>query len=125
MKQIGLIVCGGRNFDDHELFHSAMTDFIARHGRPTWILHGDAPGADRMAGEWAARERVRCSAFPADWKLHGRAAGPRRNREMIGTLLGGDCQGYVLAFPGGRGTENCCQQAGAVGLPVIYVEWER
>jgi hypothetical protein len=54
--------------------------------------------------------------FSADWKTHGKSAGPMRNRQMLN-----DGQPTaVVAFPGGRGTADMIHAAKAVGLPV----WE-
>ena len=47
------------------------------------LVHGDAHGADRMAGHvWSKRGGI-VEKQPADWKQHGRAAGPIRNESMV------------------------------------------
>ena len=51
-----------------------------------------------------------------DWSAHGRAAGARRNGEMLAE--GGVVA--VVAFPGGSGTADMVRRARRAGLPV----WE-
>lgn len=48
----------------------------------TTIVHGDAPGADTIAGDIAKELGFTVEAHPADWKKHGCSAGPIRNAEM-------------------------------------------
>src|SRR5690606_30354012 len=55
-------------------------------------------------------------AYPADWRRHGRAAGPIRNQEMADA--GAD---LCIAFPGGRGTADMVRRARAAGIPVRSV----
>jgi len=62
--------------------------------------------------------------FVADWKKHGRAAGPIRNREMV-RLAAHLGVAACIAFPGGAGTEDCTKQAVAAGLLVLRVETKR
>ena len=50
--------------------------------RVTEILEGAAPGVDSSAAYYAHVHHIPCRPFPADWKAHGKAAGPIRNREM-------------------------------------------
>lgn len=114
-----LLVCGGRTFDDHELLHTALTDWIAAHGWPTEVITGGAPGADTLGHAWATTEGIPTRVFPADWAAHGRAAGPRRNAQMAAHAAQG--QGGCLALPGGRGTADMVRQARAAGLTVYVV----
>lgn len=110
-----VIVCGGRDYADRDALFAAMDRAHAK--RPiTIVIHGDAPGADRLAGEWAADRGVLSAAVKALWDRHGRrAAGPRRNRGML--TLGPDA---VIAFPGGTGTADMVCAAREAGVAV----WE-
>lgn len=93
------------------------------------VVHGGAPGADSLAGQWVHDNRgekplsPQIEVHPAEWNRYGRhLAGGIRNAKMVG--LGAD---IVLAFfqPGAenRGTTNCANQARLAGLRVKEV-WE-
>lgn len=99
-----VLVCGGREFDDQKLMHGLLDKL-----KPIidCVIHGNAWGADSLASQWAASRGVEQEAYPADWRSHGMAAGPIRNRQM---LVEGKPD-IVFAFPGGRGTDNMIQQA--------------
>lgn len=58
--------------------------FNAREGCPrtTWIISGGAQGADEYGEMIARAESIAMRLFRADWKMHGRAAGPIRNEQM-------------------------------------------
>lgn len=75
----------------------------------TLLVQGDANGADILAKEWAKDRGVKCNEHPADWKTHGKAAGPIRNIEMLETYP----EARVLAFPMGlsKGTRHCIKEA--------------
>lgn len=111
-----LIVCGGRDFQDHELFHRYAAEWIARHGRPLAVIAGGASGADEMGKAWAAWEGIPFEEYRADWKAHGRSAGPRRNAQMAAVADG------CLALPGGRGTADMLRQARAHGLLILEAQ---
>jgi YspA, cpYpsA-related SLOG family len=49
----------------------------------TVIIHGDAAGADRLAGQWATNKMLKVERYPADWAQHGRAAGLIGNKQML------------------------------------------
>jgi hypothetical protein len=95
-----------------------MERIALERGRPKVIIHGAASGADTLAKKWARGNRCPDEAYYADWKAHGRAAGPIRNRLMIEEGK----PDLVIAFPGGRGTENMKKQARAAGIEVIEVK---
>lgn len=74
---------------------------------------GDANGVDLSVRGVCVRRGYDYRIFHADWNEHGKAAGPIRNGEMIkGTDL-------LIAYPGGKGTQNCVAQAEAIGIPVM------
>ena len=100
------IVCGGRDYDDRQAVFSFLDRFQHNEGRISCLIEGGTTGADRLAAEWTKHHRVTLDTHPANWEEHGRAAGPIRNAEML--LEKPD---FVIAFPGGRGTENMVKQA--------------
>lgn len=108
-----IIVCGGRDFSDKEFLFSKL-DTLTQHKDITEVIHGDAYGADSLAGEWARTRGIIETPFPADWKKHGKAAGPIRNAEML--KLGPD---MVIAFDGGVGTAHMVKITEKAGIPVI------
>jgi hypothetical protein len=86
------------------------------------LIHGDAPGADRLAAAWAKdtglAEFGELLAFPADWEKHGNAAGPIRNQQMLDEGK----PDMVIAFPGGIGTANMVRLARKAGVPVNIIQ---
>lgn len=84
------------------------------------LLHGGARGADRAVGRAARQLGWPVEVLPADWRRHGRAAGPIRNRELLElairraealTSAAAPVSVLVVAFPGGAGTASLLQQA--------------
>ncbi len=60
------IVCGGRDFHDQHIIYHVLNRLHAKVGIGL-LVHGDARGADRIAGMWAKDHNVPYLAFPADW----------------------------------------------------------
>lgn len=106
-----LLVCGGRTFDDHAMVVRVMDRINALRKIET-IIHGDAPGADKLAGAWAVMRRVPVLAFPAAWDQHGKAAGPLRNQQMLDEGQ----PDLVIGFPGGTGTRDMLTRAERAGV---------
>ena len=84
------------------------------------VLHGGARGADAAIGRAAQQLGWSALVMPAQWQLHGRAAGPIRNRELLEQAIaraeahsspGYQASVLVVAFPGGTGTASLVQQA--------------
>jgi hypothetical protein len=115
-----VLITGGRDYMDSETINSVL-DIVRSatftvHSPLKLLVHGQAAGADSLAGEWAKAtgvDRVEC---PANWKGRGKAAGFDRNRFMLAFFP----ISFVLAFPGGRGTANQVEQARSYPLPVIH-----
>lgn len=108
-----VIVCGGRDFADQDAAYEAL-DRLHKARPITMVVHGGAKGADALAASWAASRGIPAQAFPADWKRHGRGAGPKRNQQMADA--GAD---LCVAFPGGGGTADMSLRASKAGIPVV------
>lgn len=108
-----ILVCGGRHYSNRDAVFAAL-DHYALNG-PVTIIEGGAPGADSLARLWSWSRKQQCLTFPAQWSVHGKAAGPIRNQQMLDDGL----PDLVLAFPGGRGTANMISLAQAAGVRVV------
>jgi len=99
------------------------------------LLHGGARGADSAIGRAAQQLGWSSLVMPAQWQLHGRAAGPIRNRELlqqaIARAVAHSSPGYqasvlVVAFPGGAGTASLVREARHMAshspVPISVVE---
>lgn len=105
-----LLVTGGRDYSDFQALRIVL-DQIHKEHPVTLLIHGGARGADTLAGRWAESNGVPTAVYRAQWKEHGKAAGPIRNQKMLTDAK----PTTYLAFPGGRGTADMvcrCQKAG-------------
>ena len=119
MKTLRFLVCGGRDYTDEDVLFSYLDKYIKplTDKKRVVILHGDANGADKLAGRWARRyTNILEERYPAMWSVHGNRAGPIRNQEMLKT--GVDC---VIACPGGAGTNHMVSIATKKGVKVVHV----
>ena len=121
-----VLVCGGRDFRDKQKLSETLDAIVPRTAADRYgnwlpsditILSGGAPGADRMAADWAVVNWCDLREFPANWRAHGPAAGPIRNQRMIDEGM----PDLVVAFPGGRGTADMVSRARKAGIEVIEV----
>lgn len=113
-----VIVCGGRTYSAQVV--ERWLDIAAASelgGEITCVVHGGAAGADFGARLWAEHSCVPSIQYPANWKKHGRAAGPKRNQQMLDEQK----PDAVIAFPGGRGTADMVRRAHVAGVRVVEV----
>lgn len=118
---MNVLVCGGRGFGlslvERAIVFGALDALHSSQGVEI-LIHGGAPRADSVAGEWAAERGVLARVFHAQWDKLGKQAGPIRNRQMLERGK----PSVVIAFPGGRGTANMVTLAEGAGVPVRRVE---
>lgn len=110
-----VIIAGGREVKG-EKADTLVRDAIANSG---WtreiveVIHGAASGIDSAAhrvcsGVWTVKP------VPADWDIHGKSAGPIRNRKMAGMA-----DALIAVWDGkSRGTKNMIETAQKMGLQV-------
>ena len=117
-----LVIAAGGGRDLAWPQQRVAAELLARSGSRLvhLLLHGGARGADAASGRAAQQLGWSALVMPAQWQLHGRAAGPIRNRELLEQAVaraeahsspGYQASVLVVAFPGGAGTASLVQQA--------------
>jgi hypothetical protein len=115
-----VLVTGSRDWSNTETVRAAIAEvhYFDNHPDGVTLVSGACPtGADAMAERWAHRFGWEVERHPADWTRFKKAAGFRRNAEMVNA--GAD---VCLAFQrdASRGTQHTIDLASAAGIPVRY-----
>jgi len=115
-----ILVCGSTTFNDYPRLERVLQDEIplALQRCPIGetitiaIVHGDAPGADKLADRYAKEYKLLPIPFRANWKRFDRRAGPIRNSEMATFLKGKLPYVSAIAFWNGvsPGTEDMLEK---------------
>lgn len=85
---------------------------------PTAIISGGARGTDTLAERYAKTVlNIPIQIILPDWKTHGRAAGPIRNKEIVKR------SDHVIAFWDGtsRGTKSTINLCKASNTPITII----
>lgn len=109
-----VLVTGSRHWSDEERIRGLLVRL-----RPSVVIHGGARGADALAGSVARALGIPVRVYPADWKVHGMAAGAIRNSLMLER----ERVDLVLAFPLKRsaGTWDMVRKAKAAGIETMVI----
>lgn len=77
------------------------------------IVHGGARGVDARADQAARRRGLKVEVVRPRWDLYGKAAGPKRNGEMVRS------SSFLYAFWDGSspGTKSAIEAAKSSGVP--------
>ena len=113
-KQLRVIIAGGRDVHNYD----ALLEAIAESQFPiATVVCGGATGADTLGERYAMEMNLKITYFFPNWDLHGRAAGPIRNRQMAE-----NADALIALWDGkSRGTKNMIETAEKKGL-LVYVK---
>jgi len=106
-----IIVCGGRDFTDKEV----VWGYLDKLHAVSLVITGGARGADKLADQWAEERGIARAILPANWNGEGRGAGHIRNKRMLDLME----PHFVVAFPGGRGTQSMVKKARDYKVKVV------
>jgi predicted Rossmann-fold nucleotide-binding protein len=106
-----IVVTGGRDYADAAMVDRALSAMHRKHGIDI-LIQGGADGADRLCAEWAWERGIPVATYNAEWKAHGKAAGPLRNQRMIDEGK----PDAAVAFPGGTGTADMLMRLAAAEI---------
>lgn len=115
-----VIIAGCRDFNDYELLKEKCDYFLQDEKKEdVVIISGHASGADALGERYAQERGFQLETFPADWKAHGRAAGPIRNARMASAA------NALIAFWDGKSrvTKNMIEIAENHNLKVVVVRY--
>jgi hypothetical protein len=111
-KKVKIIVTGGRFYKNYSKVVEILDGL-----KPSFIIQGGCSGADSLAVAYSEENKIKYKTYEANWSEYGVIAGPIRNKKMLEENL----DSVLVAFPGGRGTENCVKTAQQLGVKVIFV----
>ena len=77
-----IIIAGSRNFTDYQKLKTECDQFLQDHKNIEIVSGGHYKGADKLGIEYANEKGFDLIKFPAEWNKFGKAAGPKRNKEM-------------------------------------------
>ena len=131
MKELRIIVAGGRDFNDFPLLMNKCIGIIATVTKEEntidkiRIVSGSARGADKLGEQYAQIAHYDVSRFPAAWDIYGKSAGYRRNADMAKFASEEGNIGILIAFWDGksRGTKHMIDLAKRYGLDVYVVNY--
>ena len=103
-----LIIAGGRHqhLDNLDCLNLCKIEGVSK------VVSGGATGIDLDGESWGHSRKLPVMRFFADWKSHGKAAGPIRNKSMA------EYADALAVFNGGRGTDNMVKTAQKLGLKI-------
>jgi len=110
-----IIIAGGRDFKDLDYLTDKVALTVSNLDQDDiQIISGAARGADRMGELFAIDHKYPIRQFRANWELHGKSAGYKRNVQMA------EYADALIAFWDGqsKGTGHMIDIARSKGLKV-------
>ena len=108
------MIAGSRGIKDIKVIQQA----IKKSGiKISTVLSGRAKGVDILGELWAMKNNIPVESYLPDWKRYGRAAGLKRNIEMV------ENADVLIAIWDGKskGTKYTIKKAREKGL-IVFVE---
>lgn len=114
-----VIVAGGREFNDYILLEEKLDKILSKRLPDVEIVSGTARGADKLGESYAHKNKLHIKQFPADWNKYGKAAGPRRNKQMA------EYADACIVFWDGKskGTKSMINLANEQGIPIRIIKY--
>lgn len=114
-----VIVCGSRDWTDEHIIYGRLLQLPDS----SIVITGGCRGADAIAADLVHTSSLLAlgsETYRADWKTHGKAAGPIRNRHM----LAAGCDLLIAFHPdiaSSKGTKHMVNIARAAGVSVEII----
>lgn len=116
-RALRVLVTGARTWTDEVAVRRELEPLPAG----SVVIHGDANGADRIAGRVAVELGLTVIPCPADWATLGKSAWLRRNEAMLDEHHPDAVLAFHADLNNGKGTSHMVRIARAAGVPVRVV----
>lgn len=122
MKELRIIIAGGRDFNNMNLleeYFKGLQDELGLEYNKVICISGTARGADKLGEEYAKFKGWEIERYPADWSKYGKSAGYIRNKQMA------DVGNILVAFwdEKSRGTKSMIDIAKSKSLKVYICRY--
>lgn len=113
-----ILVCGSREGVPLEVVAKELSQFPPQ----TILVQGGCRGVDQMAAAIAKELDFQVKTYPANWEVHGKLAGPIRNRDMYDLEKPDLTIGFCDRLENTKGTKHMIEYARSQGGQVKVVE---
>ena len=111
-----VIIAGCRDYNNYDEAKEYIDFCISRIKKEYTLifLSGGCKGADAIGERYAKENGFDVEKYPAQWKVYGRSAGPKRNKNMA------EVSDYIICFwdEKSRGTKSLIDCAIECGKPI-------
>ena len=112
-KNLKIAIVGSRSFNDYECLCQVIAKHLSPSDKIDCVISGGAKGADSLSERYAREHGYPIKIYPAEWKLHGPAAGYIRNVDVINA-----CDICFAFWDGGsKGTFDAMRLCEELGKP--------
>lgn len=112
-----LLLCGSRDWTDGE----KIMEFL-KINTPQRLVTGGAHGADMLGGAAAEQLGIPYRYYLPNWNRYGKAAGMKRNQEMLDSAKPSAVVAFSSHIHNSRGTLDMIRRGLKAGLIVHLVE---
>ena len=113
-----VLISGDREWTDKERIREYIQ---SRPDYVTYVIEGEARGADKLARVVAEELGIKVMPFPADWRRYGRGAGPKRNQQMLDEGKPDEVCGFHDDIRVSKGTKDMLKRSLAAGIKTLLV----
>ncbi len=118
-----VVIAGCRHYSNYNeaksFIEENLNDLFFNNGSVI-ILSGGCKGADALGERYATEKNLQIEKHIAHWDLYGRAAGPKRNKEMVDS-----CDRIICFWDGiSKGTQSTINYAKTAGkdIRIKYID---
>ncbi len=114
-----VVVAGCRDYNNYDEAKGYIDSYLSDIKTDNIIIvSGCASGADTIGEQYAEEKGYTVEKYPADWKVYGRSAGPKRNKQMA------EVCDFVLCFWDGKskGTKSMIDYAMKYNKPIKIIK---
>lgn len=111
-----ILIAGCRDFNNYKIAKRYINRCLSEIKKQydLIIVSGGAKGADMLGERFANEKKLKIKRYLPDWQKYGKAAGPKRNKEMVAV------SDYIICFwdKKSRGTASTIRYGRLLDKPI-------